>query len=119
MSFRRFIRRFRRNLPPMPEVPSLRHIRHNIQRTIPPPPKISLAKTWRWIKARRRRKKFLVRFALILLCAVVLRFAGPPVKHVIKDWQARRLSRQAMALIEKDDWAMAGRKITGAFRLSF
>src|SRR5690242_1064502 len=98
MSFSRFKRRLMRNLPPVPEIKSPRQI-------------------WRWIKARPRRYRTFKRLAVIAVIGLVGWAVARPTSHAIKDWQARRLAREASQLVEKEDWKNANRKIQDAFQL--
>jgi tetratricopeptide (TPR) repeat protein len=66
---------------------------------------------------RRRRKRLLIlaASAAVLILAVV--FLGRPTLHFIKAWQARRQAREAMELIEKEQWNDARKKATAAYQL--
>lgn len=114
----RFWRRLRRNLPPLPEIPSGREIRHGLKRNLPPIPRIwSIPRLWQWIKRRPRRYR---RFKWLLgfgCAGVVGLLVAKPVSHQVKAWQARRLAAEAATLIDQEDWAGAGRKIHDAFRI--
>src|SRR6202521_4389437 len=104
MNFSRMLRRIRRSIPPFPELPSARHILRWF-RDLPPIPKAPAPRRIiAWFRARSRRRKILFRWALVIAALAALRFGAPPVSHLIKGWQARRIAREASVLIEKEEW---------------
>src|SRR5207248_3168544 len=48
---------------------------------------------------------------------IALYFAAPPIGGAIKDWQSRRVAREAFALIEQKQWSEANAKARDAYLL--
>ena len=120
MTLSRLWRKIRRNLPPLPTLPSRREIRYGLQRNLPLIPKIwSPKRVWHWIKARPRRFKNFKRAVGAGVLALIVGYTARPASHLIKEFQARRLAREASVLIENEQWQNAERKLRDAFRLSF
>lgn len=71
-----------------------------------------------WFRARRRRRKTLVRWTLLIITAALLAIVARPASHRIKEWQSRRLAAQALVLIEQEDWTEAVEKVQTSFWLS-
>jgi hypothetical protein len=88
------------------------------ERYAPPlPPVPSPTKFADWVRARPRRRTFLLRCLAAAVVLAVLRFSGPPVFHRVKEWQARRLAAQAFVLIDHRQWTEAAKKVRDAFQL--
>jgi hypothetical protein len=67
------------------------------------------------IRARRiRRFVFLGAIAACVL-GIAIYFAAAPIGGAIKAWQARRLARQAFALIDRKQWSEANTKARDAY----
>ena len=68
---------------------------------------------------RARRIRLFVLLGAVVACAlgVTIYFAAPPIGGAIKGWQARRLARQAFALIDQRKWAEASAKARDALLL--
>jgi hypothetical protein len=68
------------------------------------------------LRARNRKRLFIT---LVLGLGLVLGsvFAGRPLMHTIKAWQARRHAHTAFALLEKEDWNDARKEATAAYQL--
>ena len=84
----------------------------------PTPPKDDLDLTpFEERQARRRRRLFLLGLLLLAALAATVYFAAAPVGGAIKNWQSRRLARQALAMIERKQWNEAGAKARDALLL--
>jgi tetratricopeptide (TPR) repeat protein len=68
---------------------------------------------------RTRRIKLLVFLGALVACVlgVAIYFTAPTIGGAIKDWQSRRLARQAFALIEQKKWSEANTKARDAYLL--
>src|SRR5206468_7796186 len=57
--------------------------------------------------------------AAVMVAALVatIYFAAPPIGGAIKGWQARRLARQAFAMIDRKQWSEANARARDAYLL--
>jgi tetratricopeptide (TPR) repeat protein len=69
------------------------------------------------IRARRIKRFVLLGAVVACVLGVAFYFAGQPIGGAIKDWQSRRLARQAFALIEQRKWSEANTKARDAYLL--
>ncbi len=118
-------RRHKRILPPLPHVPTpadiIESYRHRPpaewrnQSALPSLP--SRRRISAWFRARPRRRKIALRSGVAAAVVIAAAFAALPLARAVQAWQARRLTSQALALIEEQRWGEATTKLEGAFRI--
>jgi hypothetical protein len=69
---------------------------------------------------RRRqkiRRRLLISGIFVVLLAALCGYKAAPISHAVKAWHARRLAREASALIEQQQWQQATEKLQNAYLL--
>src|SRR5437764_10565257 len=66
---------------------------------------------------RRRRRRVQMSLVALLLLGVIGFFVARPVRHAIRNWQARRHAQHAFAFIDQQKWSDARDEATAAYRL--
>ncbi len=66
---------------------------------------------------RRKRRILRIYLPVLLTLALLLYFGGKPAYRGVRAWQARRLAREASALVAQEKWGEASRRAQDAYLL--
>jgi hypothetical protein len=77
---------------------------------------LSLTPEERVTRARKRRRRWIIVIAAVLVLAIGA-IAARPTRNAIKAWQARRQAEKAFALIEQEKWKEAQEAAVAAYQL--